>query len=88
MNIQEENSSHYFQVQNEREQTLVLGLDQEWVHVYLDLYQVVTTSIRSRPGEGSCLPRLIPGINYTSTRSRPEEGPCHPRLVPGSNYQY
>ena len=25
MNIQEENSAHYFQVQSEREQTLVIG---------------------------------------------------------------
>ena len=37
MNIQEENSAHYFRVQSEREQTLVKGLDLERVHVILDL---------------------------------------------------
>ena len=42
------------------------------------LYQVVRTSIRSRPGEGSCHP-----VVRTSSRSRPGEGSCV-ILVPGS----
>ena len=34
------------------------------IHVILDEYQVVTTSIKSRPDEGTCHPRLVPGSNY------------------------
>ena len=43
---------------------LVSGLDMERFHPILEKYQVVYTSIRSRPGEGPCLPRLVPGSNY------------------------
>ena len=36
MNIQRKNSAHHFRMQSEREQTLVLGLELEKVHVILD----------------------------------------------------
>ena len=35
MNIQEENSAHYFRVQSEREQTLVVHLHGKIVQVFL-----------------------------------------------------
>ena len=47
-------------------------------------HRLVPGSIRSRPGEGPCHPRLVQVVT-TSIRSRPREGPCHPRLVPGRN---